>query len=301
MIPAFPKILHVHSTGTEHLYNGTLEITEKLDGSSYSVGRIGGELQMRSKGAIIYQEAPQQMFKGAVDWSLEIQHKIPDNVVIHGEWFMRPKHNALKYERRPKNGFAIFGVRHLPDKFVADYSELEWWAENLECDVVPLLGTGQYKREELVEQIDKFLETESVLGNEKMEGVVIKNYSQTGLIGGMILPILCCKYVREDFKEVNKSNWKKDNPKSVEKLAEAFLSEARWEKAIQYRRDCGELENSPRDIGPLIQRIQQDIREEEQEEIKTKLYNIFEKDIMRIATRGFAQYYKEKLLTDGTN
>lgn len=295
-IASFPKVLHLGSVGSEHLFDNEIEITEKLDGSQWSVGKVDGQLYMRSKGAEVYPEAPQQMFQNAVDWSLKVADKIPNNIVIHGEFLRAPKHNALRYDSIPKNGFAIFGVRTLPENKFIDYDELVWWSEKLDCDVVPLLGAGKFEHDELVDKIKEWLTTESKLGGPNIEGVVIKNYEQTGLVGGQVLPILCCKYVREDFKEVNKSNWKKDNPGTLERLAAAFSTEARWEKAVNYLRDCGELEYAPKDIGKLLKRVQQDLEEEEKEEIKIKLYEVFRKDIMRIATKNIAIWYKEKLL-----
>lgn len=292
-IPAFPKILHLGSKMVEHIYEGPIEVTEKLDGSQFSFGLLNGELVMRSKGKQIFPEKPESMFKDAVE--LATSCSPPEGVVIHGEFFKNPKHNTLKYNEKPKSGFAIFGARRLPDHFLP-YEELVKLAESLGCDVVPIIYEGTLDKSKSLEDLDEWLKRESSLGGVNIEGVVLKNYTQTGNIAGHILPILCAKYVSEEFKEKHKVGWGTTNPTNMEKISQALGTEARWNKAIQFLRDCGELEGSPRDIGPLLKRIHLDINEEEQADIKDMLWNLFRKDILRTACRGFPEWYKRKLL-----
>ncbi len=299
-IPAFPKILALGTRGTELLYDGPVEITEKLDGSQFSVGKIKNELHMRSKGAIIYAETPPSMFKGAVDWALEYQHLIPNDCIIHGEYFSKPKHNSLEYNGIPSRGFAMFAVRKLPDLFLR-HDEISTLADELDCGVIPLLFNDIIDKERLIAKIDMWLDMESSLGGPNMEGIVVKNYNQTGLIGGMILPILCAKYVSEKFKEVHRTGWKKTNPTSMEQIGAQLNTEARWTKAIQYLRDSDELEGSPRDIGPLLKRIQNDIDAEEKENIKDMLWTTFRKQILRMSIRGFPEFYKDYLLNSDSS
>ena len=123
-IPAFPKILHLGAKYSDHIYDGVIEITEKLDGSQWSVGRVKGDLHMRSKGAVVYPETAPAMFAGAVEWSLGIEDKLPDNFAVHGEYFQKPKHNALTYNSIPLNGFAIFAIRQFPNTFLIILSSL---------------------------------------------------------------------------------------------------------------------------------------------------------------------------------
>lgn len=58
----------------------------------------------------------------------------------------------------------------------------------------------------------------------------------------------------------------------------------------------GKIEGSPRDIGKLIAGVMKDITEEEQEEIKKFLWQEFSGDLLRFATKGLPEWYKEKLL-----
>ena len=130
-----------------------------------------------------------------------------------------------------------------------------------------------------------------------MEGVVVKNYNQAFYRGNLIFPILCAKYVSEAFKEVHRKTWSGEH--TGKGKYEIFLSqygaEARWNKAIQKRAEVGELENSPRDIGPLIKLIQNDVLDEEEGEIKEALFKIFKEDVSRASIRGFPMWYKDKL------
>ena len=59
---AFPKILHVGDKQISDLFDGEVEITEKLDGSQFGFGRVDGELVIRSKGREIDLEAFDKMF-----------------------------------------------------------------------------------------------------------------------------------------------------------------------------------------------------------------------------------------------
>jgi len=70
-----------------------------------------------------------------------------------------------------------------------------------------------------------------------------------------------------------------------------------WGKAIQHLRDEGELVNEPKDIGPLMKEIKDDLFREQEEYIKQVLFNHYKKDIFNQIKRGFPEYYK-KLLRD---
>lgn len=106
------------------------------------------------------------------------------------------------------------------------------------------------------------------------------------------------KLVSEAFRETHEKEWRKSNPPKVDiiqQIRDTYRSEVRWEKAIQHRREAGELDESPRDIGPLLQGIQQDIKEECREEISGALFDAFWKEISRGTVAGFPQWYKDRL------
>lgn len=147
-----------------------------------------------------------------------------------------------------------------------------------------------------MDQIHEYLNRVSVLGGQKMEGVVIKplNYDQYG----KDKKVLMAKFVSEAYKEVHSASWKEQNPNKNDIITELVLTyktPARWNKAIQHLKEAGELEDSPRDIGKLLKEVNVDILKECEEEIKEKLFNWAWKDLSRLLISGFPQYYKDLL------
>lgn len=298
-IRAFPKIFQIGTKYIDKIFNGEVEITEKIDGSAFSFGIINGELQVRSKGKVMNVDAPEKMFTLAVEYVKKlVQDKamIAPGFIYHCEYLSKPKHNVLTYSRVPKNNLILYGVENFEEKSFTDvYEVLFVLANRLKIEVVPLLFRGKIKdKEELI----KLLDTNSVLGNSKIEGLVVKNYSESILIGGQVIPVMMGKYVSEKFKEVHNKHWKKENTGKgkFETLKESYKTEARWQKAVQHLRDIGKLDNSPKDIGILMKEIESDIIQEEKEVIKDKLWNIFGDEILRYSLNGFPNWYKEQLL-----
>lgn len=79
-------------------------------------------------------------------------------------------------------------------------------------------------------------------------------------------------------------------------LVQELRTEARWLKAIQHLKEQGKVEDSPRDIGPLIFEVLADIQKEETEYIKDELFEFYWKLISRGVVSGFAEWYKKHLL-----
>jgi len=296
---SFPKIFALGTKNTVHIFDNEVEITEKLDGSQIGFGKINGELVIRSKGAIINQDNPDDLFKPAVAHIKSIQADIPDGMFCYGEAFKKPKHNTLAYDRIPKNHIALFAVGWYPDDFVNCYEYLEDTADRFEVDAVPLLYKGRVPKTESSEFVKMLLKTRSVLGGADIEGVVIKNYHQQCCITqDVIMPITCAKFVSEEFKEVHRGRWNKEERPTgkFEQLAEGLRTEARWIKAINHLKEAGLLDGSPKDIGPLIKEVHKDIEQEEKDYIKDSLYKIYIKDILGTTTKGLPEWYKERLM-----
>jgi len=295
MIPVFPKIFTVGDKYVEDLFKGPVEITEKVDGSQFVFGKIGGILYCRSKGKMLILDAVEKMFARAVDYAISIQDILPDDTVFYSEYLNKPKHNMLAYDRTPLNGLALFGVSKLDKKFLSSYPNLKGYADLLSIDVVPLVYCGDIEN---ATEIHALLDRESFLGGPKIEGIVIKNYARDLLIGGFIIPLMSGKYVSEKYKEKHAGGWSKEHTGKGkwELFKDGFRTDARWEKAIQHLRDSGELESSPRDIGKLVKEIQRDVAEEEKENIKDFLWKQFGTEILRKAIAGFPEWYKERLL-----
>jgi len=300
-IPHYTKILTLGSAYTENALIGNLILQEKVDGSQFRFGiNEDKELLFASKGCKlipIEQDDEliniQKMFRPAIKYLLSIKDRFemftPDTY-FYGEILEKPKHNVLKYERIPKNHIVLFDCIYC-GKYA--YRELLMSIANrLEIDIIPELYTGECN----IDKIKELLNTPSYLGNELIEGVVIKNYNQTIMLGGQVFPLFT-KYVRETFKERHNIEWKVNNPKnSLIEYIKGFCSEARWQKAILHLKEKGLLIQSPKDIGILIKEIQNDILEEETQNIKDYLFDKFKEDILRNSIKGFPEWYKNKLL-----
>lgn len=296
-IPSFPKIFAIGSKQTERLLSGEVEITEKIDGSQIGFGNLGGALYIRSKGAQLYVDNPDKMFGLAVELIKDRfdRNLLTEGIIYYGEYLKTERHNVIHYGRVPLNHIALYGVLDTNNDHYASYHVIQACAKLLEFETVPLLHQGKVTS---IEELKSNLSRISVLGKEKIEGFVIKNYNEQLMIGGQVIPILMGKFVSEDFKEVHKKEWKSANTSKGkwEIYKSQFCNTARWLKAIHFLRDCGQLEQSPKDIGKLIKRIQDDINEEEKANIQEWLFNEFGSHIGREAVKGFPQWYKEYLL-----
>jgi hypothetical protein len=292
MIKAFPKIFAIGTDYIKDIFNDPVEVTEKIDGSQFAFGKINGELFMRSRGAMLYQENSQKMFNVAIDYVVSIQDRLQEGVVFYSEYLQKPKHNTLAYNRIPKHHLMLFGAMSISQSFYEDHYK---WSDILGIEAVPIVYTGMINS---VSDIQKLLDTESVLGGQKIEGVVVKNYFRKFLLGGQPTPIMVGKLVSESFKEVHRDRWgKEETGKSrLNAFYESFRTEARWEKAVQHLNESGTLLNEPKDIGPLIKAVQSDVIEEEKEFIKNFLWSEFKGEVMRNATWGLPEWYKQRLL-----
>jgi hypothetical protein len=293
MAMGFPKIWALGSPQAARIFNGAVEITEKIDGSQFNFGTPhDGELILRSKGAVQSPATPDKLFRPVIDWVLSIQGKLPSGLMFHGETLCGVRHNTLQYGRVPKGNFMLYGISQ-GDKFTSEFSELQKWADVFGCETVPLLGTYDIKEvtEDLIKQ---FMDRDSALGGCKPEGFVIKNYAESYLLGGQFISVLAAKFVSEAFKEQHKMEWKtgKDH---LEEMKQSFRTDARWMKAIQHLRDDGKLQYAPQDIGPLMKELAEDFVTEEAETVKNLLWNYYKKDFVRAAVGGFPEWYKTQL------
>lgn len=294
-IHSFPKVYNLGHPEVDGLFEGNaIEVTEKVDGSQFSfMVDSQGELHFRSKSAIIVQEIAPKLFAPAVMHVMSIKDRLMPYVIYRCEAFMRPKHNALAYERIPKNHLMLFGVESGYQRFEQDHNTLQLVALDLGIEAVPLIKYVDSSMD--IEELDHLIDRDSILGGQKVEGIVFKNYNRFGRDG----KVLMGKYVSPRFRELHASEWKKANPNRsdiIDDLAAALCSEARWEKAIARLRERGELTLSLRDIGPLMKEVQTDVHEEEQERIKQKLFDwAWKKRLSRATTAGLPDWYKRRL------
>jgi len=296
MLKSYIKILPFVGKYADVVVGQVVEITEKYDGSQFVFGKDEeGQLHFRSKGAIIDPAAPPAMFSQAVAHVHQIAHRILPNTAYYSEILNKPRHNSLTYDSVPKNGIALYGCTDFHRTEISlGHSRLVAEAEALEVETVPLLFYG---RLESVDHAKSFMGGISALGKATKEGIVIKNYNYPMELNGQVYPFTAVKWVSEEFKEVHRANpdWTSGKDK-LKELMESYRTYARWRKAIYFLRDSGKLVGEPKDIGPLIKQIMEDTVEEEKENFKEALYNIYQKDWKQAMTRQFPEFYKSYLL-----
>lgn len=278
---SFPKVYALGHKAIGDLLDEPVYVEEKIDGSQFSFGVIDGCLRTKSKNC----EPPDKMFDAAVSTAKNLKPYLIPGWTYRAEFLKSPHHNVLSYDRVPKSNIIIFDIARGYEDYL-EPEEKRDEAERLGLEVVPLLASGEMDYESMEELLDR----ESILGGCKVEGVTIKDYSR---FDKRKKPLMG-KLVRDDFREKNKGGG--NSGKSIiGKIIDRLHNESRWEKAIQHRRERGELEVAPQDIGPLMHEIQDDIKEEEEEWIKEQLFAHYWDDIRRGATGGFPEWYKQQL------
>lgn len=302
-VPSYPKIVAVGKL--EELFNGDVEVTEKVDGSQFGFGLDHeGNLVMRSKGAHLNPPID-GMFKRGVDSILDreelIRRTLSPGDFVYGEYLNTPSHNTLKYDRVPLGHVALFSYTH-----VDEHGHEEWYthsqmaraAFDMDLDFVPLLAEmsldpDRTLRSSYVDRLKELMQRESYLGGEKVEGVVVKNLGARVHYNGRLSPVFC-KLVGADFKERHNESWTPAKDLLQEYL-QGFKAPARWLKTIHRLRDEDQLVNDVQDIGKIIQAVQADLVLEEEQQIKDDLYKHFLPQIKRVCTHGLAEFYKKRL------
>jgi RNA ligase-like protein len=291
---SYPQIFNLGHRAVRDLLTVEVNVEEKVDGSQFSFCRTyDDELLVRSKGATMYVDAPEKMFSKIVEYVKSIKDKLVPGWTYRGEYLQKPKHNALCYERIPTNNFILFDINTADQEF-APYSVKHFEASRLGFETVPLLYSGKIDN---IEAFREFLDNISILGGQKIEGVVIKPKEYN--LYGPDKKVLFGKFVSEAFKEVHKASWGESNPKQndiLEILGNNYRNQARWNKAIMHLKEAGKIEDSPKDIGFLIKEIPADIKKECEEEIKEALFKWAWPQVARKSVAGFPEFYKEELL-----
>ncbi len=294
-IRSYSKPLSVPHKFLDGLWDGVVYAQEKVDGSQISFGIIDGILEGRSrKQALLMEDTNDTMFREGVLSILSIQRWLEPGSTYRGEYLSKPKHNSLSYGRVPIGNIVLYDV----DMGNQDYMRpkiFEGHAARIGLECVPLLAN--FASKPTLSELDALLDHDSILGGCKIEGIVLKNYSQIDEKG----KVLMGKHVSPAFKEKHSGDWKKRHPSQndiVDRLIEEYATEARWDKAIHHLTEQGELEGSMRDTPLLLAEINRDVLEECEDEIREKLFKLAWKKISRGLTRGFPEHYKAKLKED---
>ncbi len=283
----YSKIHQMYHREVYRMKGHQVVIQEKIDGSQISFGRKDGKLFIRSKNKMIDIDCPDGMFSPAIA-ALE-NRPLPDGYVFRGEYLKVPKHNVLAYDRIPEEHIIIYDIEKGDGtNDYLHYTDVIGMAEEHGFEVVPFFMKGLYDD---IDQklIDKLMKTQSILGGQLIEGLVIKCY---GLFDSRDKTLMC-KYVRPEFKEMH-TGMKVHRKDIIMEIGDKLSTPARFEKAVQSLKEEGLLVGEPKDIGILMRELNKDF-EEHVDEIKNLLYANYRKEILRVANRGFAEFYKAKL------
>lgn len=300
-LPSYGKVFTIGHRAIASIFDGEVEIQEKVDGSQFSFGLIDGKPFCRSRNTQLNMDDPEGMFKLGVDEVKRMHHDglLNEGLVYRGEFLAKPKHNTISYSRVPKGHIVLFGIDDLDtNSNSSSYDLVKFYSEFLGLEAVPLLFKGRFDNpKNYLEFLRTLMDAESFLGGAKMEGVVVKNHSRFDSVNHRPMK---AKLVSDSFKEKHKVDWKKSNPTkkdAVQMLIQSLTTEARWRKALERMRDSGEDIGVPECIGKAMVEIQSDVIEEEVDYIKDSLYNSFIGDIKRGVTRGFPEWFKERLVS----
>jgi hypothetical protein len=231
------------------------------------------------------------MFEKACETVKQIASTLHDGWTYRGEYLMSPSHNTLHYDRTPAAHIILFDVETSLCTFLTPI-QLTIEAERIGLEYTPFLVLDG---EPSVSSLEALIDSPSVLGGQKMEGLVVKNYERFGPDG----KVLMAKHVSEKYKEIHDKSWKAKNPAGgdvITKLVERYKTEARWQKAIQHLAEFGSLLDDPKDIGPLMKEVGTDTYNECGEEIKEILFKWAWPKISRGITGGLPEWYKDLLL-----
>ena len=283
---SYPKIFALGHSALNGLFEDPVTVEEKIDGSQFSFGRFNGELRCKSRNCeLVPTDAG--MFQAGVDAVSKLD--LRDGWTYRGEYLRVPKHNTIRYGRVPAHHVVLFDIGVGRESYAPQDVKREE-AARLGLETVPLLASGVISG---LSTLSSLLEGESVLGGP-IEGVVVKNYGRFAPDGHVMMG----KLVSERFKESHSVEWKAANPSPsdiVQRIVEAYRTEARWEKSVGFLRDAGLLANEPKDIGLLIPRIKQDVVEECEAEMRDALWRWARDKILRGVTHGAAEWYKQRV------
>lgn len=293
LLESYPKILSIGDPLLANLFVGMVFVEEKFDGSQFRVWfDAEGRMHCGSKGVAYSDERPpDKMFvKAIAQAEKHFAGKWYENAFFAFEYLETPKQNTLEYGRVPKDNLLLLDAK-IGGRWLLP-AEKKTLADELGFECVPLLIEGELKTSD---ELEGLLKNESLLGKTTLEGIVVKNYSQYHLAPYMLGAPVFGKFVREEFKELNRENWGQ-GIQLEERIMQTFPKEPRWQKAVQHLREKGELTGQARDIGKLITQVEKDFEQECKEAAKELLWQEFSHSLVATARRGLAEWYKQKLL-----
>lgn len=311
-----PELAHIYPLGAHKaldesgFYNArSFTLTEKIDGSQFSWGLIDGTLHFRSRGGMIDASNPPGMFKPCIEHLQSISlNCFEEGCVYRGEAVTKAKHNSLTYSRSATGGIVLFHIdsppgTSTPSLRTTSYSMRLDYVNPTVLMVADGLSAPETK-EFLLQKVKEYLnELNPLLGGAMAEGVVVK---PTPSAYALDKKEVWAKLVRPEFQEVHRREWKSPliGGSAEERLVKELTTTQRWLKAVQHLREAGSLLEEPKDIGPLIHEVQEDIRRECLPYITEVLTKEFFRKHGKTFTRGLPEWYKsllQKGLDNATN
>ena len=266
----YGKVYAVGKREVADIFDGYVEIQEKIDGSQFSFGVNATGRWFASKNTVLNPDATGQ-FAGAIA-KVRDADLLPDHI-YYGEAVTKPRHNVFTYATVP--GVVLFDIETPLGGFFSS-REVEAEAKQLRLWVVPTYFRGESAS---IETAQSFLARESSLGGTLIEGVVIKSPDGRR-----------AKLVRDEFKET--AHQSKSQADIIATIAATFGTPMRYAKAMQHLRDDGHLPEGDKAIGPTIREVQNDVETECADEIKEMLYAYYRKDILRDIVKGVPAYVR---------
>lgn len=283
----FPKVLGLGQPLLAEIFNDPVDLTEKIDGSQCRIHLTENFCGCGSKNVGIADEKAFAIAHEQTQriWNEKVWRTFGDDITLFTEFLSKEKHNVLAYNRVPKNNLYLFGCisnnKHLKTE------ELIELANELQIEP-PYIMAHQIKVNG-PEDINKYLETESILGGNRVEGTVIRNLYKSYpplLVSTMAFADypLVGKLVRNDFKERLNKEWgtKKKKELPINKVTTEFLTEARFNKSVQHLTDENKINYEMKDLKELIPEFYKDLLDEEKDEI------------IKLAMEDFWRHLKKK-------
>lgn len=289
MIRSYSKPLApTHAWVRDAMSSGTIYVSEKIDGSQFSMALIEGVLCCRSRGQQIDIANP-GMFAPAVRTAWRLGDALVEGWTYRCEFLAKTKHNTLHYDRVPRGHLVLYDI----DRGECDYvpGPLAGFGDEFEIDAVEVIETAAA---DLVAVVAHQMALPSLLGG-KREGVVAKRYDVLTPDGKVAM----AKYVSGEFVEIHQKRWRAEEARPakrdvVDEIGEAIRTEARWHKVVQHMREAGALMDAPQDIGPLLRELAADV-EGDAADIGEMLWARYRKELLKHAGRGFADWYRAQL------
>ena len=273
-----------------NLIAGEVRVEEKIDGSQCSVRKLtDGTMEFYSKRNKMTL-GMNKNFNAAFEFLDGLQDQLCPEYTYRGEVISKPKHNKLKYGRTPKGNFILFDVDTPNGPLLRN--ELEEEADEIGLEVVPLIFKGKFENaEDFLYKLNSLLDTDSCLGEVKVEGLTIKPESRD------IDKRLLGKLVSQEFRENHSAKLKQKSGinEVIDKLGASVALPARFEKAIKSMEEDGIYAVENKQIGEFIKRVNIDVNKEETENLKETLWQAYRKPILSTVSKLAVGWFQERL------